>query len=340
MQASRLTIDDQRWHEFTSTHPDAGPFHLPAWTALIAECYRFQAFVLAVRDDDGELLAGVPVVVVRFPLRPQRWVSLPFSDSCPLLLRPGIAVEDVIGAFDEHRRASGCGELELRCALPAGDGVYPVEVGYQHVVKLPQDASDLHPHRNFRQHRNQAASKGVRVARGCAREDMEAFYRLHTLTRRRLGVPVQPHRFFALLRHRLLEPGHGFVATAALDGQVLAAAVYLVHNGTIVAKYQASDPDRRETGAGHLMHWEVLSSGCGEGYHSYDMGRTDPDAEGLRVFKQRMGADETPLFYTHVTSTPPSEKRAGVGSLSQRVISGSPVWVCRALGETLYRWTA
>jgi hypothetical protein len=36
---------------------------------------------------------------------------------------------------------------------------------------------------------------------------------------------------------------------------------------------------------------------------------------------------------------PPGEGRAGVGGLS-RVISSSPVWVCRALGEAFYRWTA
>jgi len=153
-------------------------------------------------------------------------------------------------------------------------------------------------------------------------------------------VPVQPHRFFDLLRRRVLEPGHGFIATAVLDQDVVAAAVYLAHGGTMVAKYQASDPSRREMGASHLMHWEVMSAACTEGYHTYDLGRADPGAEGLRVFKTRMGAVERPLVYTHIGGRPPSEKRPSVGSLSQRVISRSPTWVCRALGEALYRYSA
>ena len=195
-------------------------------------------------------------------------------------------------------RSSGSGRH-----LPEPLRVYPVDVGYEHVVELPSDPVDLHPQRNFRQHRNQARAKGVQVSRGSGAPEMAGFYRLHTLTRRRLGVPVQPRRFFNLLRNRLLEPGGGFVATAKLDGEVLAAAVYLVHNATIVAKYQASDPSRRETGAGHLMHWEVMSEACAEGYHAYDLGRTDLDTEGLRVFKTRMGAVETPLVHTYRAQT-------------------------------------
>jgi len=340
MEVSRLPIDDRAWREFTSSHPDATPFHLPAWAALIADCYRFQAFALTARGPGGEILGGIPTVAVRFPLAGSRWVSLPFTDSCPVLARQGVAVEDVVIALEKHARTSSISELEVRSSLPAADGVYPVDVGYNHIVELPPDPTDLHPQRNFRQHRNQARAKGVQVSRGNGAEDMASFYRLHTLTRRRLGVPVQPRRFFELLRNRLLEPGRGFVATATLDGEVLAAAVYLVHNATIIAKYQASDPRRRETGAGHLMHWEVMSQACGEGYRAYDLGRTDLDTEGLRVFKTRMGAVERPLVYTHIAHRPPKEKRPSVGSLSQRVIRSSPTWVCRALGEAFYRWTA
>ncbi len=64
-------IDDPRWLEFVESHPDATPFHLPAWAALIAECYRFEAFVLAMRDTDGgEILAGAPDGGRSLPARP------------------------------------------------------------------------------------------------------------------------------------------------------------------------------------------------------------------------------------------------------------------------------
>jgi hypothetical protein len=340
MRLSKIPIEDPQWFEFVSGHPAASPFHLPAWATVITECYKFEAFVLTVQDTDGEILAGIPVVAVRSPLGRTRWVSLPFSDCCPVLQRPGAAEEEILSVLTEYVLQSGTQELEIRSALPAGDGSYPVEVGYHHVLDLPQDPADLHPHKNYRQHRNQAMRKGVQVTRGTTSEDMDAYYRLQTLTRRRLGVPVQPKRFFDLISRQLVERGNGFVATATLDGEPLAACVYLTHNATIVAKFQASDPDQAETGAGHLIHWEVMSAACTEGYHSLDMGRTDLGAEGLRVYKTRLGATESPLFYTHIGRTPPEEKRPRVGGLPQRIIRNSPIWVCRAAGEVLYRWTA
>jgi len=340
MRVTEIPIKDARWSEFTCSHPDAGPFHLPAWATLIADCYRFDAFVLAVQDASGEVLAGVPSVAVRLPFGRLRWVSLPFTDHCPVLVRPDVGVDDVVRALREHVRSSRSHDLEIRSGLTAAEDVYPVDAGYRHVVALPADLADLRPHRNFRQHRNQAVKRGVSVIRGNAAEDVEGFYRLQTLTRRRLGVPVQPHRAFELIASRMLADGHGFVATATLGDEVLAACLYLTHNGTMVAKYAASDPDRPETGAAHLIHWEVMSAACAEGYHTYDLGRTDLGAEGLRTYKARMGAIETPLVYTHIGSQRPQAGRLSVGGLPQRIIRSSPPWVCRAVGEAFYRWTA
>lgn len=340
MDVRKVPLDDPDWREFVSAHPSAGPFHLPTWAALLAACYRFEAFALVVCGGAGEIVGGLPIVAVRLPLGRLRWVSLPFSDYCPMLARPDVSVEDAIRALSEHARAGGVYDLEIRSALPARADLHPFDAGYRHALRLPTDAADLHPHRNFRQHRNQAAKAGIQVTRGTAAADIDAFYRLHTLTRRRLGVPVQPRRLFNLISDRMFAEGHGFVATATQGGEAVATCLYLMHNGTMVAKYAATDPTRPETGAAHLIHWETMSAACGDGYHTYDLGRSDPAAEGLRTYKSRMGAEELPLVYTHTAPQRPSGRRGTIGDLSERVISHSPAWVCRALGEVLYRWTA
>src|SRR5690606_25527155 len=108
--------DDSRWREFTSSHPEATPFHLPEWARLLADCYRFDAFVLALCDTDGELLAGVPAVAVRLPLARPRLVSLPFSDSCPVLARPDVDIGQVATALLRYVRADGDPEFVIRHA--------------------------------------------------------------------------------------------------------------------------------------------------------------------------------------------------------------------------------
>lgn len=279
-------------------------------------------------------------MAVRSPLGRLRWVSLPFTDVCPLLVRSDLAVDEIAYALNEYVTSSPARELEVRAILPAADGVYPVDVGYRHVMELPSDPADLHPRRAHRLRRNQAIRKGIEVTYGSNTDDIEAFYRLHTLTRRRHGVPVQPRRLFDLIRARLMERGNGFVASASLDGEVLAAAIYLTHNGTLVNKYHASDPGRPDTGAGHLIDWDIMATRCAQGYHTLDMGRTDFGADGLRQYKAAWGAVEQPLIYTHISPRRPSSSRLRVPTLSQSVIRHSPVWVCRVSGAVLYRWTA
>src|SRR4051794_20497054 len=79
----RLAIDDSRWVGLVEGSRVALPFHHPAWSRLIADCYGYRAFVFGVADDGGRLLAGVPVIDVSTWLLGRKWVSLPFTDFCP-----------------------------------------------------------------------------------------------------------------------------------------------------------------------------------------------------------------------------------------------------------------
>jgi hypothetical protein len=340
MRVEKIPIGDPRWSEFTGSHPDAGPFHLPAWTSVIADCYHFEAFVLAVVDQQGELLAGVPTIAARSPFGSVRWVSLPFTDSCPILVREGTEPAEVVEALKSYALAGPATSLQVRDKLPESASLYPVQAGYIHRMDVPRDPADLHPHKSPRACRNQAIRAGVRISRGTSPKDVASFYRLHTLTRRRHGVPVQPRRFFDLLQDRMIACGSGLVATATLDGRILAAGMYLYHNGALVAKYHASDPLLPSVGAGHLIEWEMMVHACNEGFRTYDVGRTDADAHGLRVYKSGWGLVESPLVYTTISDSPPTVGRPTVGELPKRIIRSSPLWVCRAAGELLYRWTA
>ena len=60
-----LETTDPRWADFATTHPAGTPFHHPDWIRLVAGCYGFRAFALAVSDVTGAIRAGLPVVEVR-----------------------------------------------------------------------------------------------------------------------------------------------------------------------------------------------------------------------------------------------------------------------------------
>ena len=60
-------------------------------------------------------------------------------------------------------------------------------------------------------------------------EALDAFYRLHLLTRRRLGVPIQPRKFFRGVQRWLIANGLAFVGLVKKQDAIIAAGVFLTY---------------------------------------------------------------------------------------------------------------
>jgi lipid II:glycine glycyltransferase (peptidoglycan interpeptide bridge formation enzyme) len=183
-----------------------------------------------------------------------------------------------------------------------------------------------------------AERSGLLVEQGTSPQAVETFYRLHLLTRRRLGVPIQPRRFFERLAEEVLAAGLGFVLTVRQGDVPLAAAVFLAWKGVLVYKYGASDARYWNLRPNHLLFWWAIRWGCEHDYRVLDWGRTDLTDRGLRDFKSGWGAIESPLEYAVVADQPPSLAPSRLHSALRLLIRHSSPWVCRALGEHLYRY--
>jgi CelD/BcsL family acetyltransferase involved in cellulose biosynthesis len=335
-------LGDPHWSDFVGKHRSALPFHHPSWAAMLADCYRFRAFCLAVEDPAGRILAGLPVVEVRQRARRPRWVSLPFTDECPPLAADD-AGERVAGWLDEARRAHGVRRLEVRGEL-TGAGVHRDGTFLTHRLALDRSVDDVFAalHANqVRRNIRRAERAGVVIRPGVTEEDLtRVFYHLHTRTRHRLGVPVQPLRYFRLLWRRLLEPGHGTVLIAESGGVPVAAGVFLASREVCVYKYGASDERHWAVRPNHLVFWAAIRWAMARGCRTFDFGRTDLGDDGLREFKSRWGTEEQPLTYSVLSDAPVRAGGGGVPAPLRAVLRHGPRFVPRVLGEVLYRHTA
>jgi CelD/BcsL family acetyltransferase involved in cellulose biosynthesis len=339
-----LDIDDPDWRLFVDGAPEALPFHHPAWAALVAESYGFRPFVL-VADANGVIQAGLPVVEVKHPIRPRRWVALPFTDYCPPLLNVGQTESAFTPALDAARRAAGIGRLEVHAELE-GPGAFRMASAVTHTLALAAEPETVF--RGFHRSRVQGAIKKaqqdgvlVRWARE-KRELTEGFYRIHVETRRRLGVPVQPKRFFSLLWDRFIAPGFGFVLLADAGSTPIAGAVFLAWKSTVTYKYGASLREFARLRANNLLLWEAIRWACEQGCARFDFGKTDLENMGLRAFKEGWGARAEPLNYSVLADSAPRESKwfPAVERPLGAVLRHSPLWVTRTLGEFLYRYSA
>lgn len=336
MHSLELSISDPAWMQFVAQRPEATLFHHPAWSHLLAEVYGYVPFVRAFVDDRGALVAALPVMEIRSVLTGRRFVSLPFTDYCPPLVSEGADSHALALALEKEW--DGRAVLEIRAPLPRQPHVHPCSRATHHTLAIGTDEKALLASfdKDTRYNIRRGQRNGVTVTLDRSLEGMAAFYRLQVLTRHRLGVPVQPWRFFAHLHRLVIEPGLGFVLLARADGQLLSAAVLLNWNGTLIGKYLASDARRWAMRPNHVLIWEAIRWACQNGYHTLDFGRTDDEDEGLRRFKLGWGAREEPLTYSYLASRPPSP----LGERAQRalsyVIRHSPQSVCCAIGELLY----
>jgi CelD/BcsL family acetyltransferase involved in cellulose biosynthesis len=334
--------DDPRWLRLVMAHPDATAFHLPAWSSAVATTYGYQGLVVVMATHDGRVLGGLPVVACRRPLGGRRLVSLPFTDHCAPLVTPGAAA-DFAEALSEWRRADGAAALEVRDQLsPKADARLQV-IGTRHLLALEADAESVF--RRFDRSRIQkrirtATAAGVETVISRSRADLAVFYRLHCSTRRRLGVPVQPLRFFENVWEKLVEPGLGFIVLARFGDRPIGAALFLAANRRLIYKYSASDSAQWNLRPNLMILWAAIAWGCANSYTMLDMGRTDAGNESLRVFKAGWGSEEVPLVYTQFGAASDGLGHGSVARVLAHVIRRSPTLVCRALGETLYRYAA
>ena len=322
-----------------SSSAEATPFHHPVWARLLADCYRFPAFAVAVRDEQGTIAAGLPVIETR-GLRSRRWVALPFTDSCPPL-GPADWLPALSLALDELRIGARIGAAEVRGAM-SDHHARRVVMGLTHRLPLDPDPgvvlATLHPSQVQRSIAK-AAREGVTVRRGETKVDLtEIFYGLHLMSRRRLGVPIQPRRFFELLWDYVLDPGLGFVLVAEHNSRPVAAAVFLSWNRTLVYKFGASDHRHLDCRPNHAVMWRAIVDGCESGYRQFDFGLTETHETGLRSFKSRWGTIESEVVCS-VYGDGRGVRQRPPGALAS-VVRYAPPWVCRTLGELLYRHSA
>jgi CelD/BcsL family acetyltransferase involved in cellulose biosynthesis len=336
-----VDLDDREWHRFLRCSPDATPFHHPAWSTLLAETYGFRSFALVHRDDDGQIVEGLPVVEVALPFSRPRWVSLPFTDYCPPLALGQELRNDFARDLDGARNAAGVAQLEVRAPLVA-EGVQLQERAFRHVLPLDADDEEVlsRVHQTMRRNVSKALREGVTVRPAESESDLvDVFYRLHLMTRRRLGVPVQPRRYFRLLWRLFLEPGHGRLFLAYRGTDAIGGVIILAWNHTAIYKYGAWDERASRLRPNNLLFWRAIQWSIQEGATTLDLGRTDTDQPGLRSFKNGWGAREETLTYSTLGTASADSIRSSPALVSH-AIRHSPRLVCRALGEAFYRFAA
>ncbi len=327
------------WDSLLAAHPQASIFHGTGWARVLRQTYGHTPVYIC--RFDGQQLAGLlPVMEVSSRWTGRRGVSLPFTDFCPALKardQDGRALYETAMDSGRQRRWK---YLECRSASDGWFGASPSLAFHGHVIDLAAGVDDLFKGLDSAVRRGirKAEAAGLQVDFSSSSEAIQTFYALHCRTRRRHGLPPQPFRFFENIQRHVLDAGQGFVATARLKDQPLAAAVFFCHGRQTLYKFGASDYAFQQLRPNHLMMWAAMRHCAMRGDSALHLGRTSLANEGLRRFKLSLGAlEETVRYcrYDFASERFVSDVDRAEGWFNQ-IFARLPLPLLRLAGQILY----
>lgn len=322
-------------------HPHASVFHSSAWARVLAESYDYTPRYFMARKD-GRLAALFPMMEVKGIFSGKRGVGLPFSDYCDPLLDSETSLEEAIAGLISHADQEGLCSLELRCRETLPFDVPPSTTFLHHQMDLKEDEESMF--RGFRgsTQRNirKSMKEGVELFVSESLDDVMEFDRLNCLTRRQHGLPPQPLNFFRNLQKLVMAKGKGFVVLARRNGVSISAAVYLQFGEKAYYKYGASDIRSQHLRANNLVMWEAIRILSRKGCRTLCLGRSEPENEGLRQFKNGWGTTERHLHYYRydLRKRKYLSGNQHVYGIHNHIFRNLPLSVSRMVGNILYRY--
>ncbi|MEN9975422.1 MAG: hypothetical protein RLZZ282_1428, partial [Verrucomicrobiota bacterium] len=211
------------WDSYVMARPDHSVFHTSAWARVLSDSYAHRPFYLRIIVE-GEEAALVPLMQVHSSLTGLRGVSVPFADFAGVLWidsRHKAAVYQVLQEVAVERKWK---HLELRCRAVSAPGVCLCGTYHAHELDLSCGISQLARQlpMSTRRSIHKAERSGLAITIGRDPHAMQAFYHLHSRTRRRHGLPPQPIKFFQAISRHLMEMGMGEIVLAHHAGEAVA----------------------------------------------------------------------------------------------------------------------
>ena len=285
----------------------------------------------------------LPLIEVTSSLTGDRGVSLPFTDECKGLVSSKERFSELVEQGIALGRERGWKYLELRdvpndCEMKASGSFY------RHDLGLQQSEAELMAgfEGSVRRAIRRAEGSGLTVEITRDSTGIEAYYQLHSLTRKRQGIPPQPLKFFRKIGEHLMGTGKAFVVLVRSGGRAVAGAVFFLFGNKGVYKFGGSDMAFQHLRPNQLVMWSGMRELRRLGAKCLGFGRTSRENEGLRRFKLSWGASEAIIHYSKYDFS--KDKVVAVKDrstgLHASIFRALPVWANQRLGRCVYRHLA
>jgi CelD/BcsL family acetyltransferase involved in cellulose biosynthesis len=334
---------DSRWEEFLYRQPNASVFHSREWLRALHTAYGYEPVAITDSPPECPLISVMVFCRVVSRITGKRLVSLPFSDHCDPLCESTRGFNMLASYAAAVAKGENYKYVEIRpIAAMVPRGFQASKSYYYHQVDLMPGADlvyrKLHVDCIQRKIRR-AERENLTFRSGTTAELMETFYKLHTHTRLRHGLPPQPRLWFNALFTNMQRQIS--IKVAYFEGKPVASVITLEGFRTTVYKYGCSDESYNRLGGAQALMWEAIEEACNKGHTVFDMGRSDLDQLGLIEYKDRWGARKSLItYYRSPCGAAKAQDDPRAVRLVKRLFSNLPESVAPFVGRLIYRHLA
>lgn len=329
------------WNLFIERHPFGLMYHLAEWKNLIENCFGHMKGHYFVLKETEEIKAALPVFEVKSWIFGDRLVSIPYATLCDPLVSGRNEYELLLGAVKDLSRNLKSTYIEIR-ALNSSGFIDQQKAGSSfkcHYLNLETDRRTIEQnfHHSLRQKLRKVGRSNLKMRTGENESDLQEFYRLNIMTRRRLGLPPQPFKFFRVL-WKIFYPGKIRMLIAEHQNKAIAAVILFIFKDRVSAEFTATDWNYIKMNPVHFLYWEIIKWAQASGYKIFDLGRTDVGNEGLMSFKNSWGmqmVDIPQYFYPDGKKTPIIEG-SSIHKIAENIFRKSPDFAAKILGNICY----
>jgi hypothetical protein len=334
-------ISDPRWMSLVQDHPSSSIFHTPEWLRALQLSFGYEPVVVTTAGPEEKLTDGALLCIIRSRLTGTRIVSLPFSDHCEILGANDDNIHELVNLLTRRFFTGRVRYIELRpvSTAPALQrGFCPSDRFLHHTLDLSPSLGSIFQslHRDSVQRRiRRATNAGLAYEKGNSECLLRVFYELHIETRRRLGLPPFPFKWFrslaANLKHRMQ------IRVAFFGKKPIASLLTLEFKKCVTYKYGASEAHYHRFGGMPFLFWRTIEEAKSAGMLEFDFGRSEPTSSGLLQFKRRWGVRESALTYWQIGNDKYGYERSyRHKTLAQQVFVHTPRPILLMLAQ-LYR---
>jgi FemAB-related protein (PEP-CTERM system-associated) len=325
------------WDKFLQQHHASG-YHNSVWFALIKKSFGHSTRILVAKDEQGNILGGLPLTFFSSKLFGTFAISIPYVNYGGVVSHYFDIAKALIQTGHEIRTKENLSHLEIR-TMQAGLASNSLDKKVSMVLQLPatNDELDKNLGAKVRAQYKKAESYSPKVKFGKL-ELLDDFYKVFARNMRDLGTPVYSKAWFENI---LNEEKIKSTLIVVYMGDKPVSTGFLVGNTYTLEIPWASTIQRANAkNANMWMYRQILAFAIKEGYKYFDFGRSTLGA-GTYKFKKQWGALAYPHHWYYVLPDGESKPELNPDNPKYKLVNFlwklMPIWLTKIIGPQIIK---